>query len=92
MTRDGADVSAAYRLGAAKALALAPDADLAVLQPRSPSCGATQIYDGTFSRALIPGKGIFARLLAEKGIPAVDADRLRDELLNGGEWHESGPC
>ena len=85
MTRDGADVSAAYRLGAEKALALAPDADLAVLQPRSPSCGAAQIYDGTFSRTLIPGKGIFARLLAEKGIPAVDADRLPDELLNGGE-------
>ena len=36
------------------------DIDLAILQPRSPSCGCKQIYDGTFTGTVVPGSGVAA--------------------------------
>ena len=73
MNRDGENVDAAFRLGAERAF---HRADLAVLQPRSPSCGVGWIYDGTFTGALTPGDGVFAALLRERGVPAVPAAEL----------------
>ncbi len=52
------------------------DIDLAILQSRSPTCGAKQIYDGSFSGKLIPGKGLFATALIEKGYKVVDAEEI----------------
>lgn len=75
-TQAGKSVDAEYRRGAQLALAAAPDADLAILQSRSPSCGPKEIYDGTFSRTKIPGKGIFAQLLTDAGIPILDIENL----------------
>ena len=73
--RDGRSVDDAFRSGAAKALtiALKGKADLAILQSRSPSCGVKAVYDGTFSGKIIPGEGVFAELLRENGIRAIDA-------------------
>ena len=67
VTREGKDVTAEYRSGAEQALALARKQGcvLAVLKERSPSCGRGRIYDGTFSRTLIPGSGVAAQLLEE---------------------------
>ena len=67
--RDGRSVDDAFRSGAAKALtiALKEKSDLAILQSRSPSCGVT------FSGKIIPGEGVFAELLRENGIRAIDA-------------------
>ncbi len=75
---EGISVDREFRLGAEKALqiALEEHAQLAVLQSRSPSCGAKEIYDGTFSKRKIPGKGIFAALLEEAGIPIIDLEDL----------------
>lgn len=53
---------------------------LAVLQPRSPSCGVGEIYDGTFSKRLIPGMGLFAAALAEAGIPVMNADEFEAQF------------
>ena len=50
--------------------------DCAVLQSRSPTCGVNQVYDGTFSGRLIPGRGIFAQALADAGIRLIDAEDL----------------
>ena len=50
--------------------------ECAVLQSRSPTCGSKQIYDGTFSRRLIPGAGILAQALMDAGIRVVDAEDL----------------
>ena len=74
----GESVDAAFREGARRALALleGEDVELAILQPRSPSCGAREIYDGTFSRRLIPGQGVFARLLMERGVRVLEPDDL----------------
>ena len=75
-TKTGENVDAAFRLGAEKALRIALDAgaDFAILQPRSPSCGVSRVYDGTFTGTLRPGRGVFAQLLMEHHIPAYNAD------------------
>ena len=75
---EGTVVDRQFRAGAEKALEIALErgAELAVLQSRSPSCGGKEIYDGSFSRRKIPGKGIFAQRLEEYGIPILDAEDL----------------
>ncbi len=67
---DGADVSAAFRLGAERTLAIALDRNVvaAILKSRSPSCGVGRIYDGTFSGRLCDGDGITAERLRSAGI------------------------
>lgn len=81
INRDGEDVTDAFRKGAAISLAKVQEAgiDLAILQPRSPSCGSKQIYDGTFTKTLIDGKGMFAQALAEAGIPMLDGDDVPEK-------------
>lgn len=75
---EGGAVDAEFRKGASAALkiALKKGATHAILQPRSPSCGCKQIYDGSFSKTLIPGKGVFAQLLAEHGIKLMEPEDL----------------
>lgn len=77
-TRDGTDVDEAFRKGAAICLQKIKDehVELAILQPRSPSCGAHQVYDGSFSKSLIAGEGIFAQLLKDAGIKILEPDEL----------------
>lgn len=78
---DGISVDEAFRNGAARALwrGAVEGIDLAILQPRSPSCGAHQVYDGSFSKKLIPGKGVFAQMLDACGIPILEPDDLDKE-------------
>ena len=78
MSKAGVNVDREYRLGAQKALEIAmrEKIDLAILQPRSPSCGATEIYDGTFTGIRIPGQGVTAALLAQNGFCVIDAGEL----------------
>ena len=66
---DGTDVTAEFRSGAEAALYIAEEygCSAAILKARSPSCGCGRIYDGTFSRTLIDGSGIFAELLQKRG-------------------------
>ncbi|MDE6454959.1 MAG: DUF523 domain-containing protein, partial [Dysosmobacter sp.] len=47
-----------------------------ILQPRSPSCGGKEVYDGTFSGRRIPGMGVFARLLEENGFRILEPEDL----------------
>ena len=65
ITRDGRDVTKEYQKGAAVAAALAArfGAKCALLKSNSPSCGATHVYDGSFSGRLIPGRGVTAEYL-----------------------------
>ena len=79
--RDGKSVDAAFRKGAQKSLKLAIEEqpDIIILQPRSPSCGTKQVYDGTFSGTLIPGSGVFAALAREAGFRTADMDEVLEE-------------
>jgi uncharacterized protein YbbK (DUF523 family) len=72
---DQMDVTENFVAGAYKVLDLARanQVDLAVLQDRSPSCGAGRIYDGNFNGQLIDGDGVTAALLRRSGIKVVTA-------------------
>ena len=76
MDQAGDDWTDNYRRGAEAVLALAKTygATQALLQNRSPSCGSGWIYDGTFSKKLVQGDGITARLLRENGIQVIGID------------------
>ena len=75
---DGVSVDAKFRKGAEVALrkVMGGGAELVILQSRSPSCGVKSIYDGTFSKTVIPGQGIFAELLTARGIKVIDVADL----------------
>jgi uncharacterized protein YbbK (DUF523 family) len=65
--REGVDRSEAFRRGAERCLAQAPDAAWALLKAGSPSCGVRQTWiDG----ARVEGQGVFAALLSAEGIPS----------------------
>ena len=81
VNREGKDVTREYEEGAHRALELAVQEGcrIAVLKENSPSCGCKEIYDGSFSKKLIPGQGVAARLLTEHGIRVLgesDVDGL----------------
>lgn len=73
--------SAAFQRGADRALRLAQDArcTVAILKTRSPSCGADGIYDGTFSKRLVPGEGLWARALRQAGFH-IYTEELGEEV------------
>lgn len=50
------------------------DIEYAVLKSRSPTCGAKQIYDGSFTHTLIDGMGILAKALSDMGIKVFDSE------------------
>ena len=69
--------------GAKKVLeiALKNDVKYAIFKERSPSCGVHQIYDGSFSRKIIDGKGMTTRLLEENGIKVYSDEEIQDLIL-----------
>ena len=69
-TKDGIDVTEAFRRGAAEVLNICKKfhCQKAILKSNSPSCGRGRIYNGEFSGILVDGDGITARLLEENGI------------------------
>ena len=81
INRDGEDVTEFFLRGVEKTMEKldGQNIDLAILQPRSPSCGCKQIYDGSFTKTLIEGKGMFAQALAAAGIPMMDGDDVPEK-------------
>lgn len=82
VSRNGKDVSLEFEEGAARAfeIALASGASKAILKARSPSCGRGRIYDGSFSKRLIDGNGLFAARLLAAGFEVTDEDNLPSAL------------
>jgi uncharacterized protein YbbK (DUF523 family) len=78
MRKDGVDVTAEFKRGARDSLALAKlaGANEAILKAKSPSCGASRIYDGTFSGQVVPGDGVFAALCRQEGISLRTEENL----------------
>jgi uncharacterized protein YbbK (DUF523 family) len=78
VTKDGGNVDSYYRDGVRQALEMLEGKviDLAILQPRSPSCGVKQVYDGSFSHTLVPGMGVFAAALKKRGIRVIEPSDL----------------
>lgn len=67
---EGDDLTSQFEKGAKEALEMAElqYCRRAILKEKSPMCGVTVIYDGSFTHNLIPGSGIFTKLLRENGI------------------------
>ena len=74
INKDSEDVTKQFMIGAKKALDICKknNVDFVILKSNSPSCGCGQIYDGTFSKTLIEGDGIFTKLLKENNINCID--------------------
>lgn len=67
---DGLDVTDAFMHGAKLTLKFCQThhIKLALLTEFSPSCGSTEIYDGTFSGSKVSGQGVTAQLLNQHGV------------------------
>lgn len=76
----GIDVTPAYRRAGQIALELARKEGclFAVLTDGSPSCGSTFIYDGSFTGAVVPGRGTTTALLEQHGIKVFPESRIAD--------------
>lgn len=81
MNRQGEDVTAQFIVGAERAMAVFREHGCtgAVLKARSPSCGKSVIYDGSFTGTRIPGNGVFAQMLLRAGIPVMTEEEYKRE-------------
>jgi uncharacterized protein YbbK (DUF523 family) len=81
-TIDGEDVTEQYLKGAREIVQFCKTFDIthALLQERSPACGFTKVYDGTFSGKLIDGVGILTQMLLDNDIKIVHPDNLEQYL------------
>ena len=82
----GRDVTEQYVRGAEEILRLSRlyGCKLAILKEKSPSCGHGRIYDGTFSRTLVPGDGVLAEKLLAAGVRVVGESEI-PALIEAGE-------
>ncbi|WP_088809417.1 MULTISPECIES: DUF523 domain-containing protein [Listeria] len=77
----GADVTEIYKEGARKTLEQLRELGIeqVILKEKSPSCGACQIYDGTFSGGLKKGVGVTAAYLQLHGLSVVSDEQFSSE-------------
>ncbi|MDL2310990.1 DUF523 domain-containing protein [Peptostreptococcaceae bacterium OttesenSCG-928-C18] len=70
VSQDNEDFTNNFTSGAIETLRICKlyNIKYAILKSKSPSCGYGKIYDGTFSKTLINGNGITAKLLSDNGI------------------------
>ena len=78
----GRDVTRFFNEGAEKALNICKylDIKLAILKEASPSCGSSEIYDGSFSNRKIKGEGITTALLRKNGIKVINESEIESLL------------
>lgn len=81
----GRDVTQEYVRGAGEVRRLARlyGCTLAILKEKSPSCGHGRIYDGTFSRTLVPGNGVLTDMLLQDGIRVVGESEVQGMIADG---------
>jgi uncharacterized protein YbbK (DUF523 family) len=74
------DVTSEFLKGAYETLKIAEavGASIAILKARSPSCGISEIYDGTFSGTKRQGNGVTAELLLSKGMKVFTEENLKE--------------
>lgn len=78
--KEGLDVTINFLIGAKNTLDLCKSEDIkvALLKSNSPSCGNTQIYDGTFTSNLVDGQGLTAKLLIENGVTVFNETQMKE--------------
>jgi len=80
--KSGDDVTLFYLNGAAKTLetAIKNNIKAAILKEKSPSCGKSLIYDGTFTKTLKSGKGVTAALFERNGIHVFNEKEIEQAV------------
>ena len=70
LSKSGEDVTQNFISGANEVLNFCKEFNIthAILQDRSPSCGYSKVYDGSFSGKIINGYGVLTQLLEDNGI------------------------
>ncbi len=76
------DVTEAFQTGARLALEICQQYGIriAILTELSPSCGSSQIYDGSFTRRLTEGAGITTSLLRANGIKVFNQYQIEEAV------------
>ncbi|MGV8983746.1 DUF523 domain-containing protein [Clostridium sp.] len=84
------DVTSEFIRGAYETLKIVQTvgASMAILKARSPSCGVSKIYDGTFSGTKRCGNGVTAELLLSSGIKVFTEENFDEIKLTKGEINE----
>ena len=79
-SKDGRDITEEFLSGAEKTFKIAKEnqIDFAILKERSPSCGRSYIYDGSFSGKVIQGQGLTVRKLNEENIVIFSEENLEE--------------
>ena len=83
LTNQGKDVTNEFKAGAEHALALVKKYGIkvAILKARSPSCGSSKIYDGSFSKTIVDGDGVTTKLLKEHGVQVFSEEQIDEALV-----------
>ncbi|MEA3392169.1 MAG: DUF523 domain-containing protein [Candidatus Marinimicrobia bacterium] len=78
LRQDGVDVSLEFQRGADEAFKISKifECKFALLKAKSPSCGNHEIYDGSFTGKLIPGKGQTVKLFEKHGIKVYNENEI----------------
>lgn len=78
LTKSGKDVILNFKNGAKEVLKITRLFGIkkAILKQRSPSCGAGQIYDGSFSEKVVKGDGITTSFLKKNGIKVISEEDI----------------
>ena len=79
-SKDGWDITEEFLSGAEKTYQIAKrkQVDFAILKERSPSCGSSFIYDGSFSGKVIEGQGLTAKKLSKENIIIFSEENLEE--------------
>lgn len=78
LNRIGEDVTAQFSKGAEQTLQLMQLIGIktAILKSGSPSCGISEVYDGSFSGKKVKGSGVAAALLGTNGIRLICSEKF----------------
>ncbi|WP_027634262.1 DUF523 domain-containing protein [Clostridium hydrogeniformans] len=81
ITKENIDCTEKFIKGAEETLNIAKsiNPEYIILKSKSPSCGVSKIYDGTFTGTLKNGSGVTAELLLKNGFKVIteeEAERL----------------
>ena len=78
ITADNEDITRFYLSGAQHALSLCRQHNIriAILKENSPSCGSTNVPDGSFRKNYIAGEGVTARLLLQNDIRVFSENEI----------------
>ena len=79
-SKDGRDITEEFLSGAEKTYQVAKnkEIDFAILKERSPSCGSSFIYDGSFLGKVIQGQGLTTRRLNRENIVIFSEENLKE--------------